>query len=150
MKTTFAAERLIAVPADVLYHCIADYREHHRPGGFLPPAFSDLEIHRGGVGAGTDVSWVLETAGRRRTIRATVSEPEPGRVLVETSPGIETTFSVEPTPAGTLVRFTTVLDEPGFGGLMTRLFAARLIGPIYDDELARLEEYARGHVSKAA
>jgi len=36
MKTTISAERLIEAPPDVIYHCIADYREHHRPDGFLP------------------------------------------------------------------------------------------------------------------
>ena len=108
MKTTFAAERLIPAPAHVIYNCIADYRQHHRPGGFLPPAFSHLEIHSGGVGAGTDVSWVLDAGGRQRTIRATVSEPEPGRTLVETSPGLETTFHVEPAPGGSVVSFSTV------------------------------------------
>ena len=150
MKTTFAAERLIPAPAHVIYNCIADYRQHHRPGGFLPPAFSHLEIHSGGVGAGTDVSWVLDAGGRQRTIRATVSEPEPGRTLVETSPGLETTFHVEPAPGGSVVSFSTVLDEPGIGGLLTRLFAARLILPIYQDELARLEAYTTRHASKAA
>ena len=40
MKTRFGAERRIDAPAAVVYHCLADYREHHRPGGFLPPAFS--------------------------------------------------------------------------------------------------------------
>src|SRR5262245_58579944 len=115
MKTTLSAERRIAAPSDVIYRCIADYREHHRPGGFLPSEFSDLEIHRGGVGAGTEVSWILDVGGRRRSIRATITEPEPGRTLVETSPGIVTTFHVEPMPGGSLVRFTTVLDESGVG-----------------------------------
>jgi hypothetical protein len=41
------------------------------------------------------------------------------------------------------VRFDTVIDEPGLRGLMTRLFATRLLRPVYDDELQRLEEYAR-------
>ncbi len=47
MKTRFAAERHVDAPADVVYHCIADYREHHQPGGFLPPAFSNFELHEG-------------------------------------------------------------------------------------------------------
>jgi hypothetical protein len=44
MKARFAAERCIDAPAAVVYQCLADYREHHRPGGFLPPAFEQLEI----------------------------------------------------------------------------------------------------------
>ena len=90
MKARISAQRLIDAPAEVLYHCIADYVEHHRPEGFLPPAFSDLEILRGGVGAGTEVRWVINAGGRRRTVSATVSEPVPGRRLVETGSGIET------------------------------------------------------------
>src|SRR5437588_674705 len=37
-----AAERSIDAPADVVYQCIANYQEHHRPEGFLPPSFSDF------------------------------------------------------------------------------------------------------------
>ena len=150
MKTTYSAERLIAAPAATIYESIANYRDHHRPGGFLPPQFSDLVVHEGGVGAGTDVSWVLDLGGRRRSIRAAISEPEPGRTLVQTSPGIETTFSVEPAPGGTLVRFTTVLDEPGLTGIATRLFARRLLAPVYADELARLEAYVTKPAAIAA
>jgi hypothetical protein len=145
MKASISAERLIDAPADVIFHCIADYREHHRPGGFLPPAFSDLEIDRGGVGAGTELHWVLTAGGRPRTISATVSEPVPGRVLVESGSGIETTFTVEPAGGGARVRFDTVIDEGGLQGVLNRLFAARLLGPVYEDELIRLEEYAKAH-----
>jgi Polyketide cyclase / dehydrase and lipid transport len=150
MKTTITAERHLSAPADVLYACIANYRAHHRPGGFLPDAFSDLQIHAGGIGAGTEVSWVITTGGRPRAIRATISEPVPGRRLVETADGIETTFDVEPEGTGALVRFTTVIDEGGLQGLLTRLFGPRLIGPVYDEELANLEAYARRLSVRAA
>ena len=150
MQTRFSAQRLIDAPADVLYHCIADYVEHHRPDGFLPPAFSDLEILRGGVGAGTEVRWVINAGGRRRTVTATVTEPVPGRRLVETGSGIETTFMVEPTIRGTWVRFDTTIDDGGLQGVLTRLFAARLFGPVYEDELRRLEGYAKAHPLLAA
>src|SRR5690349_9676946 len=53
MKTRFSAERVIDAPADVVYRCLADYTHHHRPGGFLPPAFSNQEVLSGGVGDGT-------------------------------------------------------------------------------------------------
>jgi len=42
MKTNISAEPLIGAPPDVIYHCIADYREHHRPDGFLPPVFTEV------------------------------------------------------------------------------------------------------------
>jgi len=78
MKTRFGAERSIDAPAAVVYHCLADYRDHHRPGGFLPPAFEELEIARGGVGAGTEYRLVMAVGGRRREVSTTVSEPVPG------------------------------------------------------------------------
>jgi Polyketide cyclase / dehydrase and lipid transport len=150
MKTTISVERLIGAPPDVIYHCIADYREHHRPDGFLPPAFTDMEIASGGVGAGTTLSWVVETGGRRRTVEATISEPEPGRVMIEDSPEIKTTFTVERQGLGAMVRFDTIIDEGGVQGVLNRLFAARLLEPIYREELRRLEEYARRHGPLAA
>jgi len=150
MKAKISAERLIDAPADVIYHCIADYREHHRPDGFLPPAFSEFEIHRGGVGAGTELSWVVDTGGRRRPMTATVTEPEPGRTLVETGSGVETTFTVAPSGGRALVRFDTVIEAGGIQGFLNRLFVGRLLGPIYADELGRLEEYARAHRPMAA
>jgi polyketide cyclase/dehydrase/lipid transport protein len=142
MRTTITAERRMRAPADAIYHSIANYRDHHRPGGFLPPQFSDMQVATGGIGAGTEVSWVLETGGRARRISATISEPVPGRRLVETSPGIVTTFIVDPAPDGAIVRFETVIDEGGIQGLLTRLFAERLLRPVYEDELTRLEVYA--------
>lgn len=145
MRAHYSAQRLMNAPASVVYHCIADYRHHHRPDGFLPAAFSDLEVSRGGVGAGTEVRWVVDAGGRRRTIAATVSEPAPGRQLVETAPGVETTFTVEEQDGGTLVRFDTVFDEPGLQGLLNRMFLARILRPIYDEELRRLDDYARAH-----
>jgi len=134
-------------PADVIYHCIADYREHHRPEGFLPPAFSDFEIERGGVGSGTELRWVVDAGGRRRAVAATVSEPVPGRTLVETGPQVETTFTVERMDRGARVRFDTVIDEGGVQGVLNRLFAGRTLGPIYEEELRRLEDHARAHDS---
>jgi hypothetical protein len=111
MKTRFAAERLIDAPAEVIYHCLADYRHHHRPGEFLLAAFRDQEVDHGGIGAGTELSYVVAAGGRRRPVTAIVTEPEPGRTLVETGSGFETTSTVEPADGGTRVRFETAIDE---------------------------------------
>ena len=43
------ADRLIAATPDRVYRCLADDREHHPR--FLPPAFSDFHVERGGVRA---------------------------------------------------------------------------------------------------
>ena len=146
-RTRISAERLVDAPADVVYHCIADYLHHHRPGGFLPPAFSELRIERGGVGAGTMMTFTMTLAGRGRTTTAEVSEPEPGRVLVETGDQVRTTFTVQSERPGARVRFDTVIDAGGLEGLMTWLFASRLLQPLYRDELERLERLAQAHAT---
>ena len=151
MKSRFGAERRMDVPAQIAYHCLADYREHHRPEGFLPPAFSAFEIHQGGVGAGTQASWTVDLGGgRKRRMSAVISEPQPGRRLVETGDGVLTTFTVTPSGTGCVVRFDTVFDEPGLNGVLLRLFIGRMLGPLYADELARLDAYARAHGPVAA
>jgi hypothetical protein len=138
-----SAERLIDAPADVVYQCIADYRQHHRPGGFLPPAFHDMYVTRGGVGAGTIITFKVTLGGRTRTVTQEVSEPEPGRVLLEPNDLDRTTFTVEPAGGRCRVRVDTVLDARGLQGVLTRLFAPRLLQPLYADELERLARYAR-------
>jgi hypothetical protein len=146
MQTRVSAERVVDAPAAVVYHLIADYQEHHRPEGFLPPAFSNLVVERGGVGAGTAIRFTMGLAGRMQTTTATITEPEPGRVLLETGPGVQTWFTVE--PAGdqrARVRFDTVLEAGGLQGLLTRLFAPCLLRSIYADELGRLERSAQAH-----
>jgi hypothetical protein len=146
MKSRFSAERQMDVPAWIAYHCLADYRAHHRPDGFLPPAFSEFEVHRGGVGAGTEASWTVDLGGgRKRRMSATVTEPEPGHRLVETGDGVVTTFTVAPSGPGCVVSFDTEFDEPGLSGVFLRLFIGRMLGPLYADELARLDAYAHTH-----
>jgi hypothetical protein len=156
MQTRVSAQRVVEAPAAVVYHLIADYATHHRqaPEGFLPDAFTDLVVERGGVGAGTVVRFTSALGGRRQTMTATITEPEPGRVLRETSPGVVTTFTVEPVDANgrqrARVRFDTVLEVGGVMGLFTRLLAPRLLRPVFAQELDRLEQHARTHPPLAA
>ena len=146
MQTRVSAERVLDTPAEVVYHLLSDYWEHHRPEGFLPPAFSDLVVERGGVGDGTVVRFTMKLGGRSQTVTASITEPEPGRVLVETSPGLETTFTVESEGGQRArVRFDTVIEAGGPAGLMTRLFAPSMLRPLYADELDRLERHAKSH-----
>jgi hypothetical protein len=147
MKTYFSAERVINAPADVVYRCLADYTRHHRPGGFLPPAFSNQQILSGGVGDGTVIRLSVSLGGRTNTMTARISEAEPGRVLVEDSQSVQTTFTVQPEADQSRVRFDTVLKAGGLEGLMNRFFAARLLRPVYTDELDRLERYAQSQAA---
>jgi|SRR5579875_152234 len=139
-----SAERVIDAPAPTVYGYLADMREHHPR--FLPPAFEDFRVEAGGVGAGTVVAFTLNAGHRRRDYRMQVSEPEPGRVLTEsdTASSLVTTFSVQGEGSRSRVRISTTWEGAGgFGGFFERTFAPRVMRRLYEDELMRLEAYAR-------
>jgi len=138
-------ERQIGAQAEQVYRCIADFREHHPK--FLPDAFSDLRVEEGGVGAGTVFSYKMTAGGRTRAARIRVEEPEPGRVLTESELGssLVTTWTVTPEDATSRVRVVTRWQGAGgVGGFFERLFAPRVLTRLYNDELERLDRYARG------
>ena len=143
-KIVVSAEGVVDGPADTVYGYIADMREHHPH--FLPPAFSDFEVESGGVGAGTITRFKVTAGGRTREYRTKVAEPEPGRILTESDTGSSTvtTFTVSPQGGASLVQISTTWDgADGIGGFFERLFAPRVMGAIYADELKRLDAYAR-------
>ena len=137
-------EAHIGAPAERVYGYIADYRQHHP--NFLPPAFSDFHVEEGGVGAGTVVSFLLTTGGRRRSYRLRVSEPQPGEVLQEadTNSSLVTDWIVRPETGGCRVQIRTHWQGAGgVGGFFERLFAPRVLRSLYADELQRIDRYAR-------
>lgn len=136
-------ERRIGAPAARVYEYIRDYRQHHPK--FLPPAFSDLRVEQGGVGAGTIFAFTSTAARRTRRFRMLVSEPEPGRVLVESDQlsSIVTMFTVTPDGDGCRVKIETRWQGArGVGGFFERLFGPRVLRRVYADELDRLDRYA--------
>jgi uncharacterized protein YndB with AHSA1/START domain len=138
------SDALIAAPADTVYRYLADMVEH-RPR-YLPPAFSEFEAESGGIGAGTITRFKVTAGGRTREYRMEVTEPDPGRVLVESDTGssLVTTFTVTPEGDASRVGISTVWKGAGgVGGFFERAFAPRAMSRIYDDELARLDAYAR-------
>lgn len=152
-----AASAVLAAPADRVYAAIADYRDAH-PRILPRPEFVDLEVEAGGYGAGTRIRYSMRAFGRTRSGRAEISEPEPGRVLVErdATNDLVTTFIVEPVdaPAGaesprTRVTISTELRVSRNGrGLATRLeraLAAPFLRKLYLRELAQLEVVASEH-----
>ena len=143
-QNRIVAERSINAPAERVYRYLADYREHHPR--ILPPAFSDFRVEEGGVGAGTVIRFRVTAGGLVRSYYQLVAEPAPGRVLIEA--GIEsseaTTFTVTPDGDRCRVRIVTTWEGAGgVGGFIERLLAPRLLGPLYADELARLDRYAQ-------
>lgn len=76
------ASALIPARRERVYNILANYREGHPR--ILPKQFSNLVVEQGGLGAGTVIRFQMSVFGRKQTFRAEISEPEPGRVLVET------------------------------------------------------------------
>ena len=138
------AQHVVGAPSGTVYQCLADMREHHPK--FLPPAFSGFTVEAGGGGAGTVARFTVTAGGRSREYRMAVTEPEPGRVLVETDTGssLVTTFTVTPEgEASRVVIATTWTGSGGVGGIFERLFAPRVLRSIYADELRRLDAYVQ-------
>jgi uncharacterized protein YndB with AHSA1/START domain len=142
---TATASRTVDAPAETVFSCLSDYREHHHR--FLPPAFSDYRVEEGGTGEGTVISFVITAGGRSRSYRMHVTVPEPGRVLEEqdTTSSLRTRFTLTPAGGRTQVRIeTTWQGAGGVGGFFEKLFAPGALKRIYDDELTRLDAYAKG------
>jgi uncharacterized protein YndB with AHSA1/START domain len=144
-KVSASAERSIDAPADQVYSYLADMHLHQQ---FLPPAFSDFKIEQGGVGTGTVTSFKITAGGRTRSYRMQVTEPTPGRTLVETDTGssLVTRFDVTPQGDKSLVSVTTSWDgASGVGGFFERTFAPPAVRRIYAEALDRLNAYATEH-----
>ena len=88
--------RSIQAAPQKVYAIIADYHNGH-PRILPKPYFVALEVEEGGYGAGTVIRFQMKVMGRLQTFRAEISEPEPGRVLVERDldTGTTTTFIVD-------------------------------------------------------
>jgi hypothetical protein len=143
---TASAEGPVNAPPDVVYRYLSDMRNHHPH--FLPPAFTDFQVVAGGIGEGTVVTFQLTAGGRRREFRQTLTEPEPGRRMVETDANSSsvTTFVVDPVDGGRSSKVTISTQwngAGGIGGFFERMFAPRVMRGIYVDEIRRLDEYAR-------
>ena len=143
-----SASGVVNAPAGRVYAILADYRDGH-PHIVPRPPFGALEVEQGGVGAGTVIRYPMRLLGRTRTYRAAVTEPEPGRVLVETDvdTGAVTTFTVEPGAGGRSARVTITTDVPTRGGplgVLERFLVTRLLRPTYVRELRQLADFAEG------
>lgn len=142
-----SASAIIKVPAAVLYAIIADYRNGHPR--ILPDTFRNLEVERGGVGDGTLITFEMRIFGSTHRLRAAVTEPEPGRVLVESYPdtGSVTTFMVDPGPASGESTVTVTTDMPisrGLRGMVERTLLPGRLHRVYDAELKKLAALAEG------
>lgn len=147
-KHVISASAIIPARRERVYSLIANYNDGHQR--ILPKQFSGLTVEQGGVGAGTVIRFSMNLLGRKQSFRAAVTEPEPGRVLVETnldSNGAVTTFTVNPgsAPADSHVTISTELPvSPGFRGFLERKLSSLWLRPIYVKELQNLARVATG------
>ncbi len=148
------ATAVVDAPPAVVYGIIADYRGGH-PHILPPQYFTAIEVEEGGVGAGTIIRVTMRVLGSTQTFRAAVTEPEPGRVLVERdlASGTATTFTVEPVGGGARTRVTiaTALgSRGGIAGWLEKVLTPSLLRPIYAKELEMLREVAAARARTAA
>ncbi len=136
------ASAVMAGRPDEVYAILTDYSGGHN--AILPkPYFKEMVITQGGQGAGTHITVHMEVYGAKRTLNMVVSEPEPGRKLVEEDQdaGVHTTFTVEAdgAPDRTRVTITTrSKTAPGLAGLLDKLISPPVTRMIYRKELANL------------
>jgi hypothetical protein len=146
---------LKARPEDV-YATIADYRQGH-PRILPPKNLYDLKVEQGGYGEGTIMRFKARILGTELAFHHRVSEPVPGRVLVEQDaepggPGVVTTFTVTPVEQGQYAQVeiaSTMNASPGLRGVLERLLMPLGNGPVYRKELSLLESVAQQRTQQA-
>ena len=147
-KHIVSASATIPARRERVYSLIANYNDGHPR--ILPRQFTSLVVEQGGVGAGTIIRFQMSVFGKKQTFRAAITEPDPGRVLVETdldANGAVTTFTVNPggAPADSHVTISTELPvRSGVLGKIERTLSTLLLRPLYVKELENLARVATG------
>jgi hypothetical protein len=147
-KHIISASANIPARRERVYSLLANYRDGH--ARILPKQFSGLVVEAGGIGSGTVIRFQMTVLGRKQNFHGAVTEPEPGRVLVESyldPAGTTTTFTVDPgsAPADSKVTISTELPvTSGIQGSIEKMFATLLLRPIFRKELENLARVATG------
>jgi hypothetical protein len=102
-----------------------------------------LEVEEGGFGAGTIVNFKMRLLGQTQSFRSLITEPEPGRVLLEDdlSSGVSTRFDVIALEDGRSQ--VTISTELKNRGLVEGYIAKLLLQKIYRQELELLSDLAK-------
>jgi hypothetical protein len=140
------ATKTISAPAAAIYEIIADYRTNH--ARILPkPYFLSLNVEKGGFGAGTIVNFEMRIFGQTQSFRSLITEPEPGRSLLEIdlNSGVSTRFDVTPLDDG--ATRVTISTESKNRGLVESYIAKLLLQKIYRQELDLLANLAGNRAS---
>lgn len=138
------ASATIEAPADRLYAIIADYHQAH-PAILPRRYFTGMTVDEGGRGEGTRATVEMKAFGNHFVYHVTVTEPEPGRVLVEEdqAAGVVTTFAIEPLNGKEASRVTITTEgktSPGLRGWVEKWLTPLLLRRIYKDVLANLAQ----------
>ena len=136
----------IEASSNEVYRLLADYRTSH-PRILPRNFFGSLRVLRGGFGEGTLITFDLVAFGRTQRQWALVSEPEPGRTLVETYPenGAVTTFTVDSLgpDRSRLTIATTLSVKPGIRGRVELWVMRRFLRRVYSAQLALVDRHLR-------
>lgn len=136
------ATKDMQAPAELIYSILADYRRMHWL--ILPKQyFLSLEVEEGGFGAGTIVNFAMRLFGQMQSFRSRITEPEPGRLLMETDmkSGIRTSFHVVPIENERQTRVTISTELKG-RNFVEGWIAKRMLQNIYRQELELLAQVA--------
>jgi hypothetical protein len=136
------ASKIINAPAALLYEILADYRNHH-PRILPKPYFLSLEVEEGGFGAGTIIDFKMRILGQTRSFRSLITEPEPGKVLVETdlASHVATRFIVFPLENEARSQVTIITELQG-RNRVENFFAKLMLQKVYVKELEQLAHLA--------
>lgn len=138
---------VVPASAEEVYAILRDFEVKH-PAILPKPYFDKVEVLEGGQGEGTVYLLEMNVFGARTKNRMEVSEPEPGRVLMERDPtaGLTTLMRVEPVNGGQASRVTIKTDftaSPGWRGFMEKLMNPPITRHIYKKELQKLADYVQ-------
>jgi hypothetical protein len=141
------ASAVIDARPEELYAVVSDYHVGH-PAILPKPYFTELTVEKGGQGEGTIIRTRLKVFGREYTFHQTVTEPQPGRLLVETDldTGQFSSFTFEPLNGGKQTRVTIIAENPaspGFVGFLERLTQPAFNRRLFQQELRNLADYVR-------
>ena len=136
------ASKTIPASAEIIYNVIADYRNSH-PQILPKPYFLSLDVEEGGFGAGTIVQFQMRLLGQTQSFRSLITEPEPGRLLVETDikSGIATSFHLAPLSDNQHTRLT-ISTELKSRNPVEGFIAKIVLQKVYVQELELISRYA--------
>ena len=142
-SVSFSAQ--VPAPPARVYAVLSDYHVHH-PAIVPKDAFRRVDVIKGGKGAGTRFELEMVMMGRTTVAQFDVTEPEPGRVMVETmlDQSLATTFTMDPIDGGRATQLTFATDYTLPGGIflpLLRWMAGSAIRRIYQREMANIAQY---------